>query len=72
MIKEYFLSILCMIPSADDGAVADAIVKVADMAFGKRRFCIHIDPAQDGAEVVNALTDPIRPSFCVLAPKLNN
>jgi hypothetical protein len=63
MIKEYFLSILCMIPSADVGAVADAIVKVVDMAFGKRRFRIHIDPAQDGAEVVNAVADPIQAEF---------
>jgi hypothetical protein len=63
MIKEYFISILCMIPSADVGAVADAIVKVADMAFGKRRFCIHIDPAQDGAEVVNAVADPTQAEF---------
>jgi hypothetical protein len=40
--------------------VADAIVKVVDMPFGKRPFSIHMDPAQDGAEVVNAVADHIR------------
>jgi NAD(P)-dependent dehydrogenase (short-subunit alcohol dehydrogenase family) len=32
---------------ADVTSVADAIVKVIDMPFGKRPFRIHIDPAQD-------------------------
>ena len=41
-------------------AVADAIVKVVDAPFGKRPFRVHIDPAQDGAEVVNAVSDRVR------------
>ena len=46
----------CMMqPDADIGAVADAIVKVVDMPFGKRPFRVHIDPAQDdGSEIVNS------------------
>jgi hypothetical protein len=32
--------------------VAKAILKVVDMPFGKRPFRVHIDPAQDGAEIV--------------------
>src|ERR1700686_3261437 len=40
---------------ADVSAVADAIVKVVDTPFGKRPFRVHIDPTQDGAEVVNAV-----------------
>jgi NAD(P)-dependent dehydrogenase (short-subunit alcohol dehydrogenase family) len=47
-------------PDADVSAVAEAIVKVVDTPFGKRPFRIHIDPTQDGAEVVNAVSDRIR------------
>ena len=52
-----------MPPDADVAAVAEAIVKVVDMPFGKRPFRIHIDPAQDGCEVVNAVADRIRAEF---------
>lgn len=50
-------------PDADIAAVADAIVKVVDMPFRKRPFRIHIDPAQDGCEVVNAVADHIGAEF---------
>src|SRR5919202_454027 len=66
-------------PDADVAAVADAIVKVVDMPFGKRPFRVHIDPAQDGCEVVNAVADRIRAEFLrrigfgdLLAPRVNN
>jgi NAD(P)-dependent dehydrogenase (short-subunit alcohol dehydrogenase family) len=66
-------------PDADVAAVADAIVKVVDMPFGKRPFRIHIDPAQDGCEVVNAVADRIRAEFLrrigladLLAPRVND
>ena len=45
---------------ADAGAVAEAIVAVVDTPFGKRPFRVHIDPSQDGAEVVNAVADRVR------------
>src|SRR5262245_59652825 len=45
---------------ADVSAVADAIVKVVDTPFGKRPFRVHVDPTQDGAEVVNAVSDRVR------------
>jgi NAD(P)-dependent dehydrogenase (short-subunit alcohol dehydrogenase family) len=45
---------------ADASAVADAIVTVVDTPFGKRPFRVHIDPTQDGAEVVNAVEDRVR------------
>jgi len=45
---------------ADVSAVADAIVRVVDSPFGKRPFRVHIDPTQDGAEVVNAVSDRVR------------
>jgi len=44
----------------DASAVADAIVHVVDTPFGKRPFRVHIDPTQDGAEVVNAVEDRVR------------
>jgi hypothetical protein len=68
-----------MPPDADVSAVADAIVKVVDMPFAKRPFRVHIDPAQDGCEVVNAVADRIRAEFLrriglgdLLAPKVND
>jgi NAD(P)-dependent dehydrogenase (short-subunit alcohol dehydrogenase family) len=45
---------------ADVSAVGDAIVKVVDTPFGKRPFRVHIDPTQDGAEVVNMVSDRVR------------
>jgi NAD(P)-dependent dehydrogenase (short-subunit alcohol dehydrogenase family) len=45
---------------ADVTAVADAIVKVVDTPFGKRPFRVHVDPTQDGAEVVNMVSDRVR------------
>ena len=45
---------------ADVGAVANAIVKVVDTAFGKRPFRVHVDPSQDGAEIVNGVADRVR------------
>jgi NAD(P)-dependent dehydrogenase (short-subunit alcohol dehydrogenase family) len=45
---------------ADAGTVADAIVRVVDMPFGKRPFRTHIDPSQDGCEVVNGVADRVR------------
>jgi hypothetical protein len=47
-------------PDADASTVADAIVKIVDTPFGKRPFRVHIDPTQDGAEVVNAVEDRVR------------
>jgi NAD(P)-dependent dehydrogenase (short-subunit alcohol dehydrogenase family) len=50
-------------PDADVSAVADAIVKVVDTPFGKRPFRVHIDPTEDGAEVVNTVSDRVRAEF---------
>jgi NAD(P)-dependent dehydrogenase (short-subunit alcohol dehydrogenase family) len=47
-------------PDADVSDVANAIVKVVDTPFGKRPFRVHIDPANDGAEVVNGVADRVR------------
>ena len=33
---------------------------VVDLPFGKRPFRVHIDPANDGAEVVNGVADRVR------------
>ena len=45
---------------ADAKSVADAIVKVVDMPFGKRPFRTHIDPSEDGSEIVNGVADRVR------------
>ena len=47
-------------PDADVSTVADAIVKVVDMPFGKRPFRVHVDPTQDGADVAFAVMDRVR------------
>lgn len=50
-------------PDADVEEVARAIVRVVGMPVGTRPFRVHIDPAQDGAEVVNAVADRVRAEF---------
>jgi NAD(P)-dependent dehydrogenase (short-subunit alcohol dehydrogenase family) len=45
---------------ADVGEVARAIVRVVELPHGKRPFRVHIDPSQDGAEVVNGVADRVR------------
>jgi NAD(P)-dependent dehydrogenase (short-subunit alcohol dehydrogenase family) len=45
---------------ADPQTVADAIVEVVDKPFGKRPFRVHIDPSEDGAEIVNGMADRVR------------
>lgn len=45
---------------ADVSAVAEAIVGVVETPFGRRPFRVHVDPTQDGAEVVNAVSDRVR------------
>jgi NAD(P)-dependent dehydrogenase (short-subunit alcohol dehydrogenase family) len=55
-IREAFAAIV----PPDAGAVADAIVKVVDVPFGKRPFRVHIDPTQDGVEVAFAVIDRVR------------
>jgi len=45
---------------ADASSVADAIVDVVDMPFGKRPFRVHVDPTRDGAEVAFGVIDRVR------------
>ncbi len=47
-------------PDADVSAVAEAVVRVVDLPLGKRPFRVHVDPANDGAEVVNGVADRVR------------
>ncbi len=48
---------------ADPQVVAGAIVDVVGARPGHRPFRVHIDPADDGAEVVNAVGDRVRTEF---------
>lgn len=45
---------------ADVADVARAITRVVATAHGKRPFRVHVDPSDDGAEVVNAVADRMR------------
>ncbi|ASW07468.1 SDR family oxidoreductase [Rhizobium sp. 11515TR] len=45
---------------ADAASVATAIVDIVDMPFGSRPFRTHIDPSEDGAEIVNGVADRVR------------
>jgi NAD(P)-dependent dehydrogenase (short-subunit alcohol dehydrogenase family) len=45
---------------ADPAEVAREIVRVVDTPFGKRPFRVHVDPSQDGAEIVNGVADRVR------------
>jgi NAD(P)-dependent dehydrogenase (short-subunit alcohol dehydrogenase family) len=47
-------------PDADVAKVAEAIVQVVDAPFGTRPFRVHVDPSQDGAEIVNGVADRVR------------
>src|SRR5882757_4156041 len=47
-------------PDADAASVADAVVAVVDKPFASRPFRVHVDPSQDGAEVVNGVADRVR------------
>ncbi|MBB5157133.1 SDR family oxidoreductase [Saccharopolyspora phatthalungensis] len=50
-------------PDQDPTEVSRAIVRVVDTPKGQRPFRVHIDPADDGAEVVSAVADRIRTEF---------
>ncbi|MFB2562646.1 SDR family oxidoreductase [Rhizobium sp. IMFF44] len=45
---------------ADAASVATAIVDIVNMPFGTRPFRTHIDPSEDGAEIVNGVADRVR------------
>ncbi|PXX76604.1 NADP-dependent 3-hydroxy acid dehydrogenase YdfG [Pseudomonas sp. LAMO17WK12:I10] len=45
---------------ADVAEVARAIVEIVGQPFGSRPLRRHIDPSQDGAEIVNAMADRVR------------
>jgi NAD(P)-dependent dehydrogenase (short-subunit alcohol dehydrogenase family) len=45
---------------ADPASVAVEVVRIVGMPFGTRPFRVHVDPSQDGAEVVAAVADRVR------------
>ena len=63
---------------ADPAEVARQIVRVVGAPFGQRPFRVHVDPSQDGAEIVNAVADRMRREMyrnigleALLSPKIN-
>jgi NAD(P)-dependent dehydrogenase (short-subunit alcohol dehydrogenase family) len=68
----------CEPAEADVASVAAAMVDIVDRPFGRRPFRVHVDPSQDGCEVVNMVADRIRAEFLrriglgdLLAPRDN-
>ncbi|KLD77772.1 SDR family NAD(P)-dependent oxidoreductase [Xanthomonas hyacinthi] len=53
----------CAPADADVADVARAMVAIVDAPYGKRPFRVHVDPADDGAAVVNAVADRVRSEF---------
>ncbi|RYE76052.1 MAG: oxidoreductase, partial [Oxalobacteraceae bacterium] len=48
---------------ADPAAVAQAVVDIVAVPAGHRPFRVHVDPSDDGCEVVNAVADRVRAEF---------
>ncbi len=46
--------------SADPARVAEAISRIVALPHGRRPFRVHVDPSEDGAEVVNGVADRVR------------
>lgn len=57
-VQEAFAAIVP--DDADVSGVADRIVEIVAMPFGKRPFRVHYDPTQDGADVSFGVIDRIR------------
>lgn len=53
----------CEPPDADVAQVAHAMVAIIDTPIGRRPFRVHVDPSDDGCEVVNAVADRVRAEF---------
>ncbi len=49
--------------SAGISLIADAMVRIVEAPPGSRPFRVHVDPAQDGAAVVNGVADRVRAEF---------
>lgn len=63
---------------ADPSAVARGIVTIVNSPFGKRPFRVHVDPSQDGSEIVSGVADRVRTEMYrrigledLLRPKVN-
>lgn len=53
----------CEPPDADVASVAQAMVDAVGRPEGQRPFRVHVDPSDDGCEVVNAVADRVRAEF---------
>lgn len=68
----------CEPPDADPTSVARAVVDIVALPHGRRPLRVHVDPSQDGSEVVSVVADRIRAEFlrrigleALLAPASN-
>ncbi|MBR9763644.1 MAG: SDR family oxidoreductase [Rhodobacteraceae bacterium] len=46
--------------ASDPASVAEAVARLVTLPKGTRPFRTHLDPSQDGAEIVNAVADRVR------------
>lgn len=53
----------CEPEDADVADVAAAMVDIVNAPYGQRPFRVHVDPSDDGAEVVSAVADRIHTEF---------
>ena len=49
--------------NADPSMIAEKVAEVVELKKGQRPFRLHIDPCDDGCEVVNTVADRIRQTF---------
>lgn len=57
-VEKAILSGLASLEPAD--ADAASVADVVAAPFGKRPYRVHVDPSQDGAEIVNGVADRVR------------
>jgi len=61
VLEQIVSGITALFPAqAEASEVAEAMVRVVELAHGQRPFRTHIDPSSDGCEIVNAMHDRVR------------
>ena len=61
MAEKALTGLTALVPDhADPEEVARAIADIVRRPFGRRPFRVHVDPAEDGAEIVNGVADRMR------------
>ncbi|KAI1129195.1 short-chain dehydrogenase/reductase SDR [Nemania abortiva] len=60
-VKQFMEGVTKLLPQdADPSEVSKLMARIVDMPHGTRPYRIHIDPSDDGSEVVSAMADRVR------------